>query len=166
MNKVKVGIFAAMMMAGTVLADNLYQNHSYIHIVPPSHIGVTMTGPTTTAVVVSTPSASNATGVCVNSYPGTGVLLLHVDCGGASSPAGAITWTSYSTTNIGTAASYTNGTWVASSKQYTNSMSFTGVTNIALPFVSNYELGWIEEQFVATGVTNGNVSAVLITPSR
>ena len=157
-----IGI-AVLLTAACASAQNLYVNKNFVTIVPPSSIGVYTPGLTATSTVAT---ASNTTGVAVNTYPGTAALLLSVNCGDANT-AGIVTWTAYSTTNIGTAAAYTNGAFAVSSNQPTFAISFTNcATNCALPFIPNRELGWINGVFSAAVVTNGSVSEVLITTAK
>lgn len=160
MKKLIIGI-GITLVGISAIAQNLYQQVKYVPIVPPASIGVSATTVGATDITTKA-TASNVLGVAVSTYPGTGAMLLNVNCG--SGAGGIIRWQSYSTTNIGTAGSYTNGTWVASSSQDTYDIAWTNVvTNAVVPFVCNRERGYVKGLFTATGVTNGSVSQVLVT---
>lgn len=149
---------AILLVCGTVAIAgvNQYVDKSYPTIVAPTSIGLTMTGATTTAVVVSAPSVSNAvTGVGMF-YPGTAALILGVNCGDGG--AGVITPYVLSCATTG-------GTYVAES-QYTV-VAYTNVNRfVTVPFVPNQTRGYLRVAFVSSGVTNGSVSAVLAAESK
>ena len=146
-------------------AQNLYQNNSYVTIVKPTAIGTTFNVSGADTVTNSALIVSNASPVVVNTYPGTGTRLISVNCG--NSGVGAITWTAYNSTNVGTVASPTGGVFVASTNQDTYTRAWTNVqTNVYLPFVCNREQGYVRGTFTAVAVTNGCVSDTLITTTK
>ena len=163
--KKTIGFIAVLLLAGSVaMAGDMYANKLYVTVVTNAAIGVSMQGATTTAVVVSTPTVSNATGIACSSYPGTGAMMLSINCGDSGN--GVIAATVYTTTNAGTASAYTNGTWSVSSNAIT-SVTYTNTSTVyVFPWVPNRELGYVQVRFTGTSVTNGNVGARFVVESR
>lgn len=135
---------------------NQYVDKSYLTIVAPASIGVVMTGETTTAVVATSALVSNSVSGVGMSYPGTGALVLGINCG--SGGAGVITpyVMSCATSN----GAYTVESQVTT-RPYTNVNQF-----VTMAFVPNQSKGWLKVAFTAAGVTNGNVSAVLAVEAK
>ena len=163
--KKTIGFICALILAGSVaIAGDMYANKSYVPVVTNAAIGVSMQGATTTAVVVSTPTVSNATGVACSGYPGSGAMMLSINCGDSGN--GVIAASVWTTTNAGTASAYTNGTWSTSSNAIT-SVTYTNVSaRYVFPWVPNRELGYVQVRFAATTVTNGNVGASFVAESK
>ena len=161
--KVGIGILAALvaMVSVSLAGLDMYTGKRYTTVVAPQAIGVTMKpGATNTvAAITNTP-------VSLVSFPGIGAMVLSVNAGGADSAAGTITATYCYTTNTGTASAWTNGAIIASASQATtNIYTWTAgaQTNQIVRFSPNSVEGRLAIVFSATGVTNGSVSAVVVT---
>ena len=135
---------------------DMFTSKNYTTIVKPQSIGVTSAG--TVAIVSNTP-------VAMGGFPGNGALVLSVNCGDVA--LGSIVATVCVTTNIGTVTAWTNSAVLTSTAQLgstTNTWTFTGLqTNAVTIFRPNSEIGRTEIRFSATSVTNGSVSAILVT---
>ena len=165
----KMIAIAAVLLAVSVVAFaglDMYTGKHYTTILAPTSLGVSyVAAGGTNLAVISTAATLTNTAVSLVSYPGQGALVLGVNCGDGSQ--GVITALIRVCTNVGTVASWTNSDPATSTAQNgwsTNTWTFTGVkTNYVTAFRPNAEAGRVQVYWTATGVTNGNVSAMIVT---
>lgn len=147
-----LAVFAAS-VSGVVEADNLYVDKTYTTIVAPTNIGVSAIGATTTTVA----AVSNAVdGVAMFTFPGSGALVLGINCGDGGT--GVIT---PSVLSCATTAGVYTAESQFTSRPYTNGNQF-----VVVPFVPNQTKGYLRVAFTASNVTNGFVSAMTVNTTK
>lgn len=152
MKKYLVSVLAAVASA-SAFADNLYVNKTYRTIVAPTNIGVSAIGATTTTVA----AVSNAVdGVAMFTFPGSGALVLGINCGDGGT--GVIT---PSVLSCATTAGVYTAESQFTSRPYTNVNQF-----VVVPFVPNQTKGYLRVAFTASNVTNGSVSAMTVNTTK
>jgi hypothetical protein len=157
----KFSLIAAV-MAVAVMAYagfDMYSSKNYTTLLAPVNIGSSMQGATNVAVITTTASVANSavTGVDCVGLPGRGALVMSLNPGNGG--AGGIVSISFSTcaTTNGTYITVTNAAGVSSW-----SVTTTPATVVAPVTPGSFSRYW-RATATATTVTNGSVSATLVT---
>jgi hypothetical protein len=159
MKKIVLILAAVYAAAGLVFAGlDMYTGKTYTTLMAPTLVGSYMTGPTTTAVVVTYPAVTSAapSGVDCVGLPGRGALVMSLNPG---SVAGGVVSMSFLT------CATTNGTYITVTNADGNAAwaATTTAAYVVAPIVPNSKSRYWRVVVTATGATNATAGAVLVT---